>query len=134
LLGDGSGLVVADNWNDWLCVFGLSGEVMATVGGQEQGLYGPWDVLECATDGSFIVANICSNNLVKLSRHGVKLGVYGKTSSGDGEFADSPGLAALPDGGMVVRDRHGTRLSILRDHCHRLEWIGACVSAALRQS
>jgi hypothetical protein len=57
LLADGSGLVVADCFNDRLCVFTLSGEVMATVGSEEQGLNSPFDVLECASDGSFIVAN-----------------------------------------------------------------------------
>jgi hypothetical protein len=130
LLADGSGVVVADHFNHRLCVFTLSGEFVAAVGSGEHGLHFPRDVLDCASDGSFIVANE-GNNLVKLSRHGVKLGVYGVTSSGDGEFAHSPELAALPDGGMVIRDRNGARFSVLHNRRHRLEWIGACVSAAL---
>ncbi len=129
LLVDGTGLVVADSWNDRLCVFTLSGECVRAVGSREQGLNGPLDVLECASDGSFIVANI--NSLVKLSRDGVNLGVFGKRGIGNGEFNLPTGLAALPGGGILIRDCDGIRCSIIRDHCHRLEWIGACVSAAL---
>ncbi len=81
LLADGSGVVVVDNNNHRLCVFTLSGEFVAAVGSEEQGLNWPYDVLECASDGSFIVANWGSHNLVKLSRDGAKVGVYGERGS-----------------------------------------------------
>jgi hypothetical protein len=112
LLADGSGLVVADQGSHRLCVFTLSGEFVAAVGGYEQGLISPYDVLECASDGSFIVANAIRHNLFKLSRDGAKVEVYGKGGRGNGEFNCPTALAALPDGGMVVRELHGARFQV----------------------
>jgi hypothetical protein len=131
LLVDGTGLAVADSWNHRLCVFTLSGGFVRAVGSKEQGLDQPWDVLECASDGSFIIADRGSHNLLKLSRDGAKVEVFGKRGGGNGEFTDPTTLAALPDGGIIIRDSNGARFSISRDQRHRLEWIGACVSAAL---
>jgi tripartite motif-containing protein 71 len=129
LLADGSGLVVADNNNHRLCVFTLSGEFVAEVGSREQGLNGPFDVLECASDGSFIVANR-GHDLVKLSRDGAKVEVYGKKGDGNGEFTDPTALAALPDGGMVVREWHGARFQVFKGLVVRFEWITACAMFA----
>ncbi len=140
LLADGSGVVVADCNNNRLCVFALSGEFVAVVGSREQGLSYPYDVLECASDGSFIVANYNGNNLVKfyngnnlvkLSRDGSDIEVYGKKGGGNGEFNGPTALAAFSSGAILVRHCDGSRCSVIRDQCHRLEWIGACVSAAL---
>jgi DNA-binding beta-propeller fold protein YncE len=131
LLADGSGVVVADSCNHRLCVFTLCGKFLAAVGRRAQGLDEPCDVLKCATDGSFIIANSNKDNLIKLSRDGVKVGVYSKKGGGNGEFYRPTALAALPGGAMLVRDRDGSRCSIIRDHCHRLQWMGVCVSAAL---
>jgi DNA-binding beta-propeller fold protein YncE len=106
LLADGRGFVVADSNNHRLCVFALSGEFVAVVGSRE-GLTLPQDVLECASDGSFIVANGWGHNLVRVSRAGTVVGVYGKEGSGDGKFKYPSALAVLPDGGLVVReDKH----------------------------
>ncbi len=69
-------------------------------------------MLECDSDGRFIVANFSSDNLVKLSRDGAKVGVFGKKGGGNGEFTDPIALAALPDGGMVVRERNGARFQV----------------------
>jgi hypothetical protein len=104
LLGDGSGLVVADYSNDRLCVFSLSGALVKYVGSKELELNRPTDVLECVSDGSFIVANPGGNHLSKMSRDGVVLGVYGKQGLGNGEFDRPSALAALPDGGLIVRE------------------------------
>ncbi len=93
-------------------VFRLSGEFVAAVGSREQGLYLPCDVLECASDGSFIVANANGHNLVKLSRDGAKVEVYGKRGDGNGEFNEPTALAALPDGGVVVREWDGARFQV----------------------
>jgi hypothetical protein len=131
LLADGSGLVVADCANHRLCVFTLSGEFVAAGGSREQGVHFPLDVLECASDGSFVVANYSSDNLIKISGDGVNLGVPVKRSIGNGGFYQPTTLAASPDGGMVVRDYNGSRLSFIFDQRHRLEWIALCVSVAL---
>jgi hypothetical protein len=111
LLADGSGLVVADGLNYRLCVFRLSGEFVAAVGSREQGLYGPNDVLECTSDGSFIVANHWGHSLAKISRD-VPGTVYGVRGSGNGEFDHPTALAALPDGGLVVREWLGNRFQV----------------------
>jgi DNA-binding beta-propeller fold protein YncE len=132
LLADGSGLVVADYANHRLCVFTLSGGFVAAVGSREQGLRLPHDVLERALDGSFIVANWGNDNLVQLSRDGFKAEAIVKRSGDNSDkFSNPTALAALPGGAMLVRYCGGTRCSIFRDKRHRLEWIGACVSAAL---
>ncbi len=85
---------------------------MAAVGSRVLGLYYPYNVLECALDGSFIVANFSAHNMVKLSRAGAKEGVYGEFGDGNGEFTHPTALAALPDGGMVVRELHGARFQV----------------------
>ncbi len=132
LLVDGTGLVVADSWNDRLCVFATSGEFVAALGSEEERLCLPYDVLECALDGSFIVANYLSHNLMKVSRDGVKAEVVCKTGGDNSDrFSNPTALAALPCGAMLVRHDDGLRCSFIRDQRHRLEWIGACVSAAL---
>jgi hypothetical protein len=92
----------------------------------------PRDVLECAQDGGFIVSTGDTTNLITLSRDGVKLGVLGKRGIGNNRaITYSTALAALPGGAMLVRHDDGSRCSIIRDHCHRLQWMGVCVSAAL---
>jgi hypothetical protein len=136
LLADGRGLVVADYWNDRLCVFTLSGEFVAAVGSGEQGLDHPFDVLECAPDDSFIVANRGSHNLVKLvklSRDGAKVAVLGKKGGGDGEFNVPTALAALPDGGMVVREWNSARFQVFHGLELRKAWITMCVTLATRE-
>ncbi len=89
---------------------------MVAVGSYEQGLHWPYDVLECASDDSFIVVNFKfgSNNLIKTSRRdGTILEVYGtKGDRRNGEFYGPTALAALPDGGLVVRERDGARFQV----------------------
>ncbi len=115
LLADGSGLVVADHGNNRLCVFALSGEFVAAVGSEKQGLKGPCDVLECASDGSFIVANWHCTYLAKVSRDGT-VAVYhmfdSSSDSGDSEFNIPSALAVIPDGGLVVREYGGQRVLV----------------------
>jgi DNA-binding beta-propeller fold protein YncE len=104
LLADGSGVVVADQGNHRLCVFRLSGEFVTAIGSKEQGVSSPLDVLECDSDGSFLVANFDKHYLAKFSHDGSVVGVHGKQGVGNGEFKCPSALAALPDGGLVVRE------------------------------
>jgi hypothetical protein len=127
LLADGSGVVVADYSSNRLCVFALSGELVAVVGNEEQGLYCPFDVLECATDGSFIAANL-NHKLIKLSRDGVMVEMFGKPGGGDGEFTHPTALAALPNGGCLVVDLGNWRVQYLARLHARLAWMRACAS------
>jgi DNA-binding beta-propeller fold protein YncE len=128
LLADGSGVVVVDYWNDRLCVFALSGEFVAAVGNRKQGLHNPFDVYECATDGSFIVTNIEGDNFIKVSRDGVHFDVYCKQGSGDGEFNHPTALAALPNDGCLVVDSGNRRVQYLARLHARLAWMRACAS------
>jgi DNA-binding beta-propeller fold protein YncE len=125
LLADGSGAIVADHSNHRLCVFTLSGVFVAVVGNREQGLHWPINVLECATDGSFIVANL-NHKLIKLSRNGVNFDVYGKQGGGDGEFCWPAALAALPNDGYLIVDDGSRRLQHLTRLRARLAWMRAC--------
>jgi hypothetical protein len=125
LLANGVEVVVADCDNRRLCVFTLHGELVAVVGSEKQGLHYPFDVLECATDGSFIVTNI-GDNLIKLSRHGVNVDVYGKQGCGDGEFCWPAALAALPNDGYLIVDDGSRRLQHLTRLRARLAWMRAC--------
>ncbi len=119
LLADYSGLVVADSMNNRLCVFRLNGELVSTVGSREQGLTCPYDVLECNSDGSFIVANR-GHTLVRVSGSGstasalLRVAVYGQYGEADGEFDGPSSLAALLDNMLVVREWEGGRLQLFR--------------------
>ncbi len=123
-------LVVADSDNHRLCVFELSGEFVRAIGSRKQGLNVPFDVLECCADGCFVVANYGTHNVVKLSPAGEVVGVYGGTTApGDSEFRFPSALAALPAGGLVVREKE-KRLQVFHGLDLRVEWITACVSLA----
>jgi DNA-binding beta-propeller fold protein YncE len=123
---DGSGLVVADRNNNRLCVFRLSGEFVKAVGSRAQGLE-PYNVLECALDGSFIVAN-WGRSVVKLSQDGVKFEVYSQRGSDDGEFLHRFVLAAaaLPNYGYLAMDVGNQRVQHLAHLRARLAWMRAC--------
>jgi hypothetical protein len=125
LLADGSGVVVVDCCNHRLCVFALSGESVTVVGSREQGLEFPFDVLECASDGSFLVANYGGNNLIHLSRDGAEVGI-------SGEFVEPVALVALPDGGLVVRKDQCVCFQVCRGFELRKTWISVCVTLAAR--
>jgi DNA-binding beta-propeller fold protein YncE len=112
ILTDGSGLVVADSNNHRLCMFRMNGEFVTTMGSRERGMHYPSDVLECGTDGSLVVVNCDDHNLVKVSREGAVVDVYGKEGTGTGEFSWPSALAALPDGGMVVQEWRGKHFQV----------------------
>jgi hypothetical protein len=126
LLADGSGLVVADSWTRRLCVFTLSGNFVSAVGNK---MRSPYDVLECASDRSFIVANDKDHNITKLNRDNSDFEVYGKKGRGDGEFLCPTALAALPDGGLIVRDWF-ERFHVFRGFELRKTWVTVCVTLA----
>ncbi len=117
-----SSLIVADAGNDRLCVFSLAGEFLRAMGSGRQGLRCLTDVLECK-DG-FIVANWGRQNLVKVS---VACGVI-EVYLADSTFSAPSALAALPDGGLVVRE--WGKFHVFRGLGLRVEWITACVSLA----
>lgn len=80
-------------------------------------------MLECASNGSFIVANIFNHDLIKFNRDGAKVGVVDKKG---GKFKEPVALAALPDRGMVMLSMD--RFQVF--HCLQLrrEWVSACAA------
>jgi hypothetical protein len=101
--GDGTGLAVADWYNDRVSVFrvedGSFARHVAT------GLSAPYDVEEC--EGGWLVA--CSAlHTIEFVGGGVDGGVgrasLGMSGSGDGEFIYPSALALVPGLGLVVRE------------------------------
>jgi hypothetical protein len=131
LLANGSEVVVADCDNHRLCVFTLSGEFVAAMGNREQGLNYPYNVLECAPDGSYIATNIDGNNLIKLSRDNAMAEVFGKYGDGDGEFSASTALVALPNDGCLVVDYGNRRVQYFARLRARLSWMRACACSTV---
>ena len=54
----------------------------------------------------------------------------GERGDGNGEFYRPTALAALPDGGMVVRELGGARFQVFHDLELRKAWVIACVTVA----
>ena len=131
LLADGSGVVVVDWGNHRLCVFTLSGDFVTAIGNKESGLHAPTAVLECAVDGSLIVSGYWTHELIKLGTDGAIVEVYGKKGDGNGEFNCPIALAALPGGGLVVREFLGARLQIFRGLELRKAWVTVCVTLSI---
>lgn len=119
-------LMVASFWDQRLSVFSLpSGVVSAEVDISRHGTVFPVDLLECPH--GVIFSNFYAHNLISLNREGVKVGAYGKSGSGYCEFAQPSALAALPDGGLVVRELSGNRCQVFRGLVLRSMWIAVCV-------
>ena len=125
LLADGRGVAVADEGNDRLCVYRLTGEFWKSIGHMDE-IRGPRDVLETRTDGSFVV---CSQHcLAKISTtsDGTRMVMYGKRGWGrGGEFCCPSAIAALPNGGCAVRDA-ANYVQVLVDRHVRCVWMRAC--------
>ncbi len=122
-------LIVADSQNNRLCVFKLNGEFVVAMGGKKQGLDYLYDVLEC-NDG-FIVANTLAHNLVKVTAAGEVVDVFEESMPPGNRVFNRPStLAALPDGGLVVREFQDRRFHVFHGLGLRVEWITACVSLA----
>jgi hypothetical protein len=129
LLTDGSGLVVADTANHRLCVFTLSGELVKVIEGGDGGFSVPVDVVECCTDGgSFVIANGGNSTLVCTNGDSTHMDVYGATNSDSGVLKGPCALAALPDGGLAVREYRGARLLVFKGLCLRFAWITVCIA------
>jgi hypothetical protein len=124
LLCDGNELVVADSFNHRLCLFTVTGELVSTFANENAGLLDPCDVIEYGADGGFITAIKARMKLAHVSRAGEVTDVLDSTVSSAIQLDDPLALAALPDGGLVVRTRK--RLHVFNGLNVRLSWITAC--------
>jgi hypothetical protein len=118
---EGNELVVADSFNNRLCLFTVSGEFVSTVADDNAGLLEPSDVIESGVEGDFIATN---HSTVHVSRAGAVTDVFDSTVTSAIPLDDPRALAALPEGGLVVRTRR--RLHVFNGLNVRLAWITAC--------
>jgi hypothetical protein len=111
LLGDGSGVVVTDMGPSKcnLTVFTLDGTIVCSIGSFEQGFRRPFDVLECV-DTTFLVALFDGDYVVRVSREGRIINRFLPLANGAGNCCRVLALAALPSGGLVVRDSSNIHL------------------------
>jgi hypothetical protein len=144
--GDGSGVCVADCWNDRASLYhvGVGGFVRHVA----TGLSWPRDVEE--VEGGWLVACIGSHT-VEFVRDDVggdgdgrpSLGKAGGGSgSGDGEFWNLTALTVVAGLGLVVRDVHNFRIQVFATpdtiamaamSRSRVAWMVAVVRAVLRR-
>ncbi len=116
LSSNGREMVVNDSWNKRLCVFRTTGQIMHTQAvirkhGETK------DFLVCPTG---LVA-VQQRKLVKWSAAGNKVvGVYEL----HGDIKDTIALAALPDGGLIVR--WYAQFEVLLGLDLRVDWMAAC--------
>ena len=128
LLANNSGVAVADCSNNRLCVFTLHGEFVAAMGSTEPGLNHPSDVLERASDASYVVADRgrCSlffkTEIRKES--GVTAKLYCRRVSGQGKINNLNTLAKLPNDGCVALGVE--RIYQLAHLQARLAWMCGC--------
>jgi len=124
LLCDSNELVVADTGNNRLCLFTVSGKFVSTLASK----YAVRDVIEYGADGGFIATNELWVSLVHVSRDAAVSDLIGSTVTSAIQLDDPCALAALPEGGLVVRTRE--RLHVFNGLNVRLAWITACVVLA----
>jgi hypothetical protein len=109
---DGTGLAVADYWNDRVSVF--CAEDGSFVQHVATGLSFPHDVEEC--EGGWLVACFGSNTIELVSGndmdHGGGGAKMGKRGSGDGDFYGPSALAWVPGLGLVVRESLNKRFQV----------------------
>jgi hypothetical protein len=128
LLCNGKELVVADSDNNRLCLFTIYGKFVSTLTSEDGGLSEPYDVIEYGADGGFIADNQSTMNLVHVSRAGAVTDLIDSTVTSATQHNKPRALAALPEGGLVVRTRE--RLHVFNGRNVRLAWITACAVLA----
>ena len=117
-------LMVADANNNRLCLFTVTGKFVSTVANKDDGLSYPYDVIEYGADGGFITAIKARIDLVHVSGAGEVTDVFYSTVTSAIQLDDPRALAALPEGGLVVRTLGC--LHVFNGLNVRLAWITAC--------
>jgi hypothetical protein len=125
LLCGGTELVVADTCNNRMCLFTITGEFVSTIASEHCGLSKPVDVIEYAANSGIIAANVSGVSLTHVSRAGAVMDVFDSIITCGTQLIRPHALAALPEGGLVVRTRE--RLHVLNGLNVCLAWITACV-------
>jgi DNA-binding beta-propeller fold protein YncE len=110
LLRDSNELVVADTDNSRLCLFTVTGEFVSTITSKHRGLANPLGVIEYGAGGGFIAASQLRMSLTHVSRAGAVVDVFDRTVASAIQLSDPRALAALPEGGLVVRSYERLRV------------------------
>jgi hypothetical protein len=77
------------------------------------------------------VASLSNDRLAAVSRRdGAVVGTYGRRGTCDGEFDEPCAMAALPDGGLIVREHDGMRFQVFKGLALCMAWIEVCVKAS----
>ena len=114
LLADGSGVVVADEKNDRLCVFSMAGAFVRSVPAGSR----PRDVVECDGGASFVVVSSDADKMAKVSASAGSVASFGSFGSGLGQFNTPSALAVVASVGsgvqLVVLEAGGRRFQVFR--------------------
>ena len=116
LLSDGSGVVVADQWNHRLCIFTATGAFVRSLPTGKHS----FDVVEVDGGASFVVANHIEHTLCKVSGASGAVTPFGGRGSGNGQFNGPVALAVVPRGGsddgveLVVLEAENGRFQVFR--------------------
>jgi hypothetical protein len=129
LLPDGSGIVVADQMNDRLCLFRLSGELVAVTNCCYD-LRRVADMVACPGRGTFMLTDRWSSKVVQVHLDcTTSTGIFTKYANlaihGDALY-DPCALAGVPNDTWLVLDASNQHVRLLTDHRARLAWIRAC--------
>jgi hypothetical protein len=125
LLANGE-VAIVDCVNDRLYVFTVDGNVVAASVKDEEPCF-LRDVLECASNGSFVLVAHVGYRRVAFCEGGAATKICDRRGGGDYMIMGASALAALPDGGLVVRD--DATIRAFRGLGLRVAWIAACVAA-----
>jgi DNA-binding beta-propeller fold protein YncE len=128
LLRDSNELVVADTSNNRLCLLTTTGEFVSAFASKHRDLSGPLDVIAYGADDGFMAANTSTIRLTHVSRADAVMDVFGGNVASAILIDDPYALAALPEGGLVVRTLE--RLHVFNGPNIRLTWITACAVLA----
>ncbi len=125
LLADGTGVIVADLGSHRVCVFTLTGELVTATAASTQLLF-PSAVVESPSDACVVVA-CYTKPLLKVSlSHGSVVDTFGRHGSARCEFNYPCAMAALPEGGLLVREHDSKRLQMFHGLVLRMAWIAVC--------
>jgi uncharacterized protein (TIGR03663 family) len=101
---------VADTWNQRIAHFSAEGKPMGSVQDTERGFFGPRAVI--VSGNSLYVADTGNKRIVRLDKQGMKLGEWGGSGIGPGQFIEPVGLAADAAGNIYVADTGNHRVQL----------------------
>ncbi|HEX9149829.1 MAG TPA: flippase activity-associated protein Agl23, partial [Thermoanaerobaculia bacterium] len=114
---DGS-VIVADTWNHRIARFGADGAWLGAFTDVDRGLFGPRAVL--MSRDSLYVADTGNKRIVRFDRKWNRVGEWGTSGSGPGQFVEPVGLAADAAGNVYVADTGNHRIQVFDGEGHFL--------------